>query len=68
MSSNARAYAMILWNRYNESGTTTFNSTDIGIDEKAWEELEYEGVIQDKHDVKGTIVLIPSEAKKYLNF
>lgn len=68
MGSDAGAYAMIMWNRYNASGceTTQFVSTDIGLDENAWHELDAEGVIMELNDVIGTVKFNPVRAKQYL--
>ena len=67
VASNARAYARIMWNRYCETGETMFESTAIGMDEGAWDALESEGVVESMNTVKGTVILDPASAQRYLN-
>lgn len=65
MVSNAPAYAMIMWNRYNETGQLEFCTTDIGMDEPSWHELETREVISGQ-DVAGCVTFNPVAAKRFL--
>ncbi len=65
MPSNAPAYALIMLNRHNDTGQTKFNTTDIGMDESAWRDLETLGVIG-KQDVAGNTTFNPIAARHFL--
>ena len=65
MAVNSRAYAMIMLNRNNDTGVTTFNTTDIGLDESSWRELEESGVIEPQ-DAVGNTTFNAKKAREFL--
>ena len=65
MVSNAPAYAMLMWNMYNETGKVDFCTTDIGMDEPSWRELEALGVTSGQ-DIAGYVTFNPVAAKRFL--
>lgn len=65
MASNAPAYALIMWRKFTETGKTDFCTTDIGMDESSWRELEYLGITSGQ-DVAGYVTFNPDAARHFL--